>query len=151
MIRNVGSDTMQDIRIEHLTFSDYEEVFSFWNSCDDLHMHHDYSETPEGFFKFLQHNSGLCFVARVGDKLVGAVLGSHDGRRGFINHMAVSKEFRKKGVGRILVNSVIESLKSVGIRKVLIFVLKSRPEAQAFWKNMGFTREDIVDPHSLVI
>jgi ribosomal protein S18 acetylase RimI-like enzyme len=142
---------MQDIRIENLTFSDYEEVFSFWNSCDGLHMHHDHSETPEGFLIFLERNLGLCFVARDGKKIIGAVLGSHDGRRGFINHMAVSSAYRKKGIGRMLVHNVIESLKSVGIRKILIFVLKNSPDAQAFWKHMGFLKEDIIDIHSLVV
>ena len=114
----VGSKRMTNVRIEHLAFSDYEEVFSFWDSCDDLHMHHDYSETPEGFSSFLKRNPDLCFVARNGDEIIGAVLGSHDGRRGFINHMAVSREFRKKGIGRNLVSRVIELLNSVGIEKV---------------------------------
>jgi len=142
---------MQDIRIEHLALSDYEAVFSFWNSCDGLHMHHDYSETLEGFSHFLERNPDLCFVARDGEKIIGAVLGSHDGRRGFINHMAVSSEYRKKGIGRMLIHNVIESLKSVGIRKILIFVLKNSPDAQAFWKNLGFSKEDIIDIHSLVV
>ena len=140
---------MQNIKIEHLTFSDYEKVFSFWNSCDGLNMHHDYSETPEGFSYFLDRNPGFCFLARDGEKIIGAVLGSHDGRRGFINHMAVSNEYRNKGIGRILVHNVIESLKSIGIKKILIFVLKSSPDAQAFWKHMGFSKEDIIDTHSL--
>lgn len=142
---------MRNIRIEQLSFSDYDEVFAFWNSCDGLYMHHDYSETPEGFSYFLKRNPGHSFIARDGDRIIGAVLGSHDGRRGFINHMAVSDEHRKKGIGRTLVQNVIESLKSVGIRKIVIFVLRSNREAQAFWKHLGFSREDIADAHTLVI
>ncbi|MDY6905853.1 MAG: GNAT family N-acetyltransferase [Thermodesulfobacteriota bacterium] len=142
---------MQNIKIDPLCFSDFDAVLSLWQACDGngLHLHHDVSETPQGFSLFLNRNPGLSFVARDGKDIVGAVLGSHDGRRGFINHLAVAQSYRRKGIGRALARSVIDAIKAGGIPKIVIFILKNNPDAQAFWLQLGFAREDIIDTYSL--
>jgi ribosomal protein S18 acetylase RimI-like enzyme len=42
-------------------------------------------------------------------------------------------------------------LEGEGILKIATFVLKNNATAQAFWKKMGFSLENIVDVHSIVI
>jgi ribosomal protein S18 acetylase RimI-like enzyme len=79
------------------------------------------------------------------------VLGSHDGRRGFINHLAVMGPYREQGIARQLIENVIRKLESEGMLKIAIFVLKNNATAQAFWRKMGFSLESIVDVHSIVI
>jgi N-acetylglutamate synthase len=136
--------------IESLQITDYAEVFAFWRNIQGIYLHNDYSETPEGFARFLERNPGHSFVARNGGRLVGAVLGSQDGRRGFINHMAVAPEYRRLGIGRQLAGKVTQSLKAVGILKVALFVLKTSPEARAFWSSIGFKPEELVDVYSII-
>lgn len=114
-------------------------------------MHRDYSETYEGIESFLNRNPDMSFIALDGEEIVGAVLGSHDGRRGFINHLAVLRPYRKQGIARLLVENVINSLKGAGIRKIPIFILRNNVGAQAFWDRVGFMNEAIIGVHSIVV
>ncbi len=87
----------------------------------------------------------MSFVALDEKEIVGTILGSHDGRRGFINHLAVKAQYRKHGIARKLVGNTIDSLKSAGMRKIVIFILKNNIAAQSFWERIGFANEDIIE------
>lgn len=96
--------------------------------------------SEEGVARFLDCNPGLSFVAREGGQLVGAVLCGHDGRRGYIHHLAVSKPYRCQGVGRALAGQCLSALRAAGIHKCHLFVFDDNQEAIAFWKKMGWTQ-----------
>jgi N-acetylglutamate synthase len=136
---------MNNIQIKPMIATDFTEVMALWKNSQGLYMSGEYTETPEGFAKFLERNPGNSYVARDQDKLVGAVFGSHDGRRGFISHMAVAQKYRRSGIGRLLVQHVVESLNSVRITIIVLFVLKSNSSAGLFWSEVGFKKVDGVD------
>ncbi len=46
-------------------------------------------DSREGITKYLLRNPNTCFVAEDNGKLVGVIMGGHDGRRGFIHHTTV--------------------------------------------------------------
>ena len=48
--------------------------------------------------RLFRKNPGTCLVAFVGRKLVGTVMGTHDARRGYIFHLAVDPDYRRRGV-----------------------------------------------------
>jgi len=64
----------------------------------------------------------------------------HDGRRGYIHHLAVSKPYRCQGVGRALAGQCLSALRAAGIHKCHLFVFDDNQEAIAFWKKMGWTQ-----------
>ena len=134
-----------------MALTDYESVIQLWTGCDGVYMHGDFSETYEGMEGFLRRNPEMSFVALDGEEIVGAVLGSHDGRRGFINHLAVLKSYRRRGIARLLVENVIYALKGEGIQKIVIFILKNNSNARAFWRRVGYTDETIIDVYSIVV
>jgi putative acetyltransferase len=86
----------------------------------------------------------MSFVAKENGVIVGAALCGHDGRRGYLHHLAVAPSHRKKGIGRKLAKRCIESLGAVGIEKCHLFVYYENKEGKAFWEKMGWTlRTDI--------
>ena len=140
---------MEGIKFRPISFSDYHQLFDFWNSIDGLAMHNDYSESPAGFKMFLERNPNLSLVAKDQNKIIGAVLCSHDGRRGYLNHLAVSPEYRDKGIGKQLVLISLNSLGNQNIHKTMVPILKSNLEGQRFWIRIGFAKEDIIEMHSI--
>ena len=75
-------------------------------------------------------------------ELVGAVLCGHDGRRGYIHHLAVRPESRRQGIGRQLVRACLSGLHRQGMQKCHLFVFRQNSPAIAFWLANNFTGRD---------
>ena len=87
---------MVDERVRPMTLSDYDRVHALWMSCQNMGLN-DLDDSREGIGRYLRRNPTTCFVAEAGDALAGAILAGHDGRRGYIYHLAVAEEYRRKG------------------------------------------------------
>jgi len=132
-----------DIRIFPMTMADYDEAMDLWRDTEGMGLRP--ADAPEHIDRYLRRNPGLSFVARDGDVLVGTVLCGHDGRRGYLQHLAVARAYRKQGIGRALVQRVLDELRAIGINKCHIFVLKENASVVAFWEHIGwFVRDDLV-------
>jgi ribosomal protein S18 acetylase RimI-like enzyme len=129
------------MKIMEMTIEDYGEVFALWRSSKGIGLHDDV-DSKDGIAGYLQRNCGLSFVARQGDRVVGAVLCGHDGRRGYLHHLAVDAEYRKKGIGKALVEQVIAKLQKAGIHKCHIFVFADNDVGRQFWGRIGWSRRD---------
>ena len=126
-----------------MTIADYEKVYALWMSCKNMGFN-DIDDSKEGIARFLERNPNTSFVAIENDELLGIILGGHDGRRGYIYHMSIAENHRKKGIGSALVEKCLESFKNEKISKVALLVFKYNETGNAFWEKQGFIlREDI--------
>ena len=131
------------MRIRTMTIADYEKVYALWMSCKNMGFN-DIDDSKEGIARFLERNPNTSFVAIENDELLGIILGGHDGRRGYIYHMSVAENHRKKGIGSALVEKCLESFKNEKISKVALLVFKYNETGNTFWEKQGFIlREDI--------
>ena len=128
--------------ISKFTIESYERVFALWKQCDGVGLGD--SDSKENIQLFLNRNPGTSFVAELNKQLVGAVLGGHDGRRGYIHHLAVSPKYRRQGIGKLLINKCLGELKDRGILKCHILMFNNNKTALKFWESIGwFYRDDI--------
>ena len=129
--------------ISPFTIDSYGTVHALWEQCEGVGLHDD-CDSREGIQSYLRRNPGMSFIATVEGEAVGAVLGGHDGRRGYIHHLAVRPDCHRQGLGRRLVDRCLDALRSAGIRKCHIFIFNTNAEGIAFWKTVGWTvRTDI--------
>jgi N-acetylglutamate synthase len=133
-----------NLKIEPMRIDDFEAVLELWKNSDGVGVNE--MDTRPRIAAYLERNPCMSFVARSADKrIVGAVLCGHDGRRGYLHHLAVANDFRKCGIGRRLVDSCFAALNEVGLVKCNIFVYASNAEGQAFWKKEGWNaRADLL-------
>lgn len=129
------------IRIRRMTLCDYEAAFALWRSLPGIGLD-DASDSRAGIAAFLRRNPGLSIVACDKAEIVGTVLVGHDGRRGFVYHLAVAPSHRHLGLGRTLVERALDALAARGIPKCTILVMRSNADGQAFWERLGWTRRD---------
>lgn len=96
------------------------------------------ADSPPALARYLRRNPGCSFVA-VGDtgELVGVSLAGHDGRRGYLHHVAVAEASRRQGLGRRLVDACLAALKAEGIEKVNFWVKADNAAGLAFWNRVG--------------
>lgn len=128
--------------IRPFTMEAYEHVFALWQQSEGVGLSEDDSET--GIRAYLERNPGMSFIASADNAVVGAVLCGHDGRRGYIHHLAVHPGFRRRALGRRLVDECLGALQQAGIRKCHIFIFNRNQEGIAFWKSVGWSpRTDI--------
>ena len=122
-----------DISIKPMTLTDYDEAIALWKSSEGIGLNE--SDTRPAIALFLERNPGLSLVARDGGgRLVGAVITGHDGRRGYLYHLAVAASHRRRGIGLRLVNECLVALKKLGIPRCNIFVYADNEEGKKFWK-----------------
>jgi len=129
--------------IREMTIDDYDGVYQLWTSIQGVGVSPD--DTREGVEKYLRRNPTTCFVAEESGEIVGVILAGHDGRRGYIYHVAVVENKRGRGVGRELAASALAALKEKGIRKVGLMAFRDNALGNGFWAKQGFDeRADLV-------
>jgi ribosomal protein S18 acetylase RimI-like enzyme len=127
-----------------MTIDDYDKVYALWMSCRNMGFN-NLDDSREGIGKYLKRNPSTCFVAVKEQSVVGVILSGHDGRRGFIHHLAVSEECRRQQIATNLVKHALYALQSEGINKVALLAFNYNEAGNAFWENQGFTaRSDVI-------
>jgi ribosomal protein S18 acetylase RimI-like enzyme len=132
-----------------MTTDDVPQALDLWRSCEGVGLSD--SDTPTGLATFLERNPDTSWVVFAEDRLVGTVLAGHDGRRGFLYHLATHAEFRRRELARSLLRHALGSLRSAGILKCHVMVFRTNQEGREFWRHMGWPLRKDIDVHSLVL
>jgi N-acetylglutamate synthase len=98
-----------------LSPDDPPDVIDLWSQTEGVGLNE--SDSPKALAAFLIRNPGLSRVACDGQTIVAALLCGHDGRRGFLYHLAVKPAYRRQGLGKALVEQCLSALAKQGIQK----------------------------------
>jgi N-acetylglutamate synthase len=123
---------------------DIPAALALWQGLPGIGLRE--ADSPAALVRYLRRNPGCSFVALTdANELAGVSLAGHDGRRGYLHHLAVAERFRKCGLGRELVERCAAALKAEGIEKINLWVKADNASGLAFWKRVGGReRRDIV-------
>jgi ribosomal protein S18 acetylase RimI-like enzyme len=132
-----------DLAIRAMTPADFDAVLALWQATEGVGLSPADERGP--IEAYLDRNPGMSRAAFRGSALVGAVLCGHDGRRGYVHHLAVVPSERGRGLGRRLMDEVLGELARAGIGKANIVVYAANADGQAFWRATGWApREELV-------
>lgn len=122
--------------------SDREQLIALWQAAfpDDPPRN-----SPAAIISAkLEAQPELLLVAEGPEGLVGAVMAGYDGFRGWIYHLAVLPEYRRLGVGTMLIRTAEERLRDLGCSKVNLQIRASNAEVAEFYRRIGYVVEDRV-------
>lgn len=119
--------------IRIITIENHEKLIPFWKRNYFVNELDEY----EPFKLFLEKNPSLSFLAEDKGEILGTVLGSFDGRRGYIQKLVVSKDQRKKGLGKQLIGKVVSQLHAVG---ALYIPINAEEGLVSFYEKCGFKK-----------
>jgi len=125
-----------EIQTREFTIDDYDAAIALWKKVEGLDVAE--GDDRETIRRFLKQNRGLSRVAMEGAKLVGAALCGHDGRRGYIYHLAVDPANQGQGLGRRMMDECLAGLKRAGLERANILVAKDNPRGLDFWRRCGW-------------
>ena len=89
---------IMNLNVRPMTTDDYDEVFAMWQITTKRALSD--ADSRENIAFYLKRNPDMSQVAVADGKIVGTVLCGHDGRRGFIHHMAVAEEYRRHNIAK---------------------------------------------------
>lgn len=125
------------MKIRDLVPEDYEELIALWDEAGLAYR----PRGRDGRERIVRQIEGSCSVflaAEEDGKLVGAVLGTHDGRRGWVNRLAVLPEYRLRGVAAALVVEVEKRLLDNGIEIMTCLIEGWNEGSTAFFERIGY-------------
>jgi ribosomal protein S18 acetylase RimI-like enzyme len=86
----------------------------------------------------------LFFVAMLGERIVGTVMGGYDGHRGWLYSLAVDESLRRHGIGTRLVAHVEDALTGRGCPKLNLQVLSAKADVRAFYESLGYRADEVI-------
>ena len=123
--------------IRNMDIADYEAVYALFLATPGMGLNKT-DDSKQGIEKYLKRNPATSFVAEEEGDIVGVLLCGHDGRRGYLHHMAVAPRCRERGIGTKLLDSALLALEKEGISKAALVVFAKNEIGNTFWQNRGF-------------
>jgi ribosomal protein S18 acetylase RimI-like enzyme len=126
------------VRIRELTISDYKDMVGLWERSSLLFKPKGRDSSQE-IRRQMKDSSDLFMGAFKKRTLVGTAVGSYDGRKGWINRLAVDPRHRGEGIGKLLISCSEKALEKRGARVVCALVDVPNPESVNLFEKLGYT------------
>jgi ribosomal protein S18 acetylase RimI-like enzyme len=128
------------VTIREFVIADYDGAVALWNSIDGVEICE--GDSHDEISEYLKRNPGLSRVVEANGEIVGAALCGHDGRRGWVYHLAVANEYRSQGVGKLLLDDCARGLREIGLKRAIILVAGDNRVGRQFWLRNGWENID---------
>ncbi len=125
--------------IEELTYDHYQSILRLWQVAD-LPARLKGRDHPESVQNQLK-NSNIFFLGyKIDNEIRGVVLVTHDGRKGWINRLAVHPNYRHQGVARKLIKAAESELFiRFGIEIYCTLILDDNDASLSLFEKEGYS------------
>ena len=128
------------VTTREFVIADYDAAIALWSGVEGVEICE--GDSRQEMAAYLQRNPGLSQVAEADGRMVGVALCGHDGRRGWIYHLAVAQTNRRQKVGKLLLDSCVNGLRAAGLKRAIILVAGDNPGGHQFWVRNGWENID---------
>ncbi|MCK4352297.1 GNAT family N-acetyltransferase [candidate division WOR-3 bacterium] len=133
----VFNKNLSNIVIRNFCIEDYDTLITLWDNAQ-LPYKPKGRDRRDKIKQELNWGNAIFLVAEANGKLVGSILGTHDGRKGWINRLAVAPEFQKQGIARKLVAEVEARLSELGIEIVACLIEDWNTKSMQAFERLGY-------------
>ena len=133
---------MPEIIFRKLTPHDYKSMVRVWQKAG-LPYRPQGRESSAAIMRQLGDDHIKALGAFSDGEMVGVVIGSHDGRKGWINRLAVVPEMQKQGIAQELVSKVEQIFESTGIKMYAALINSDNLASMSLFQKLGYE----VKPH----
>ena len=123
---------------------DYDALMTLWDDAQ-LPYRPKGRDRRDKIEHQLKQGNTVFLVAEIDGRLVGSILGTNDGRKGWINRLAVTPEFRRQDIAGRLVAEVESKLSQLGIEIVACLIEEQNTTSMQVFERLGYEKAtDIV-------
>ena len=120
---------------------DKRAVIDLWIECNLVIPANNPEKDIE---RKLAVNPELFLVGILNETLVATCMAGYEGRRGWINLLAVAAQYRRRGIATRIMAEAEKCLKAMGCPKINLQVRTSNTAVIQFYKKLGFSDDDVV-------
>jgi len=125
------------MNIRKLTIADYPELIRLWDRAK-LPAKPRGRDSRAHIAKEMVCNPGFFIGAFDRSLMIGTVLASHDGRKGWLNRIAVDPDYRRQGLAKILTVAGEKALRKHGIKIFGLLIHEYNTASLKLAKKMGY-------------
>ncbi len=125
------------LHIRRLRLADYDAMIRLFRVCG-LNPRTKGRESRPAIAAQLRATRNRYLGAFDGARLVGTVFGTHDGRKGWINRLAVHPDYRRRQVASRLVRLCERGLREQGIQIFAALIEPENSASEAVFRGLGY-------------
>jgi ribosomal protein S18 acetylase RimI-like enzyme len=130
-----GGDAMI---IGHFTIQDYDDLLALWDKSG-LPYDKDDRDSREKIERQLFDDHIFILTMKTDEgRLIGSVIGSSDGRKGWINRLAIDPDYRGHRLGQRLLEKCEELLRESGVEIFAALIEDANFPSMALFRRSGY-------------
>jgi ribosomal protein S18 acetylase RimI-like enzyme len=132
---------MTTLMIRPYELSDEAEVIALWNACNLVVPWNDPVKDIRAKIKV---QPDWFLVGVLENRIISTIMIGYEGHRGWINYLAVSPDFQRKGIGTRMMNEAEHMLKTIGCPKINLQIRTQNTAVISFYQSLGYSPDDVV-------
>lgn len=132
----------QDIFIRQFKAEDYDRIISLWDSAN-LPVRPKGRDSYKKVNEQISCRNTILLVAELNNKIIGTILGTHDGRKGWINRLAVDADFHRKNIAKRLVSELESWFEKSGLEVFSCIIDSENTISMELFRKLGYEEWDV--------
>lgn len=116
---------------------DYEAIRAVWEAAG-LPVRPGGRDSRDQFARQMAGRTQTVIGLRTGGRLIGVVVVTHDGRKGWINRLAVHPDYRRQGAGMKLIAEAERALHEQGMQVIAALIESGNEASLALFQRAGY-------------
>jgi ribosomal protein S18 acetylase RimI-like enzyme len=129
--------------IRRLELADYDALFTLWQRAGLTSLKPNGRDSREAFAQQLASGVQTVLGLENDRQLIGAVVATHDGRKGWINRLVVDPAHRRQGHARRLIAAAEATLKAQGMHVIACLIEGWNETSLALFQGKGYVPGDV--------
>lgn len=123
--------------IRQLDISDYDELIGLWARSGLSHRPHGRDSREEMRKQFRRKETYILGMFD-GNTMIGSIVGTSDGRKAWINRLAVDPDYRGRGLGGKLIAEIEGYLRKHDVRVIAALIEDWNTPSMSVFSNAGY-------------
>jgi ribosomal protein S18 acetylase RimI-like enzyme len=133
------TSTPQTLAIAPIGDADVAGIVAMWRDCG---LTRAWNDPAADIALARKGTNATVLLGRDNGALVATVLVGHDGHRGWVYYLAVDRNHRHKGYGRIMMDAAERWLRERGIEKLQLMVRPDNGAVKDFYQALGYAMQE---------
>jgi ribosomal protein S18 acetylase RimI-like enzyme len=134
---HAGPRIMVDITIRRFKTKDYPYIIKLWDRAG-LSYRPEGRDSLKSIKAQIDNGKTIFLVAEADNAIVGCILGTHDGRKGWINRLAVDPEIRRRHIAYQLIKEMEKEFDKLGLEVIACLIEKNNTISKNIFEKLGY-------------